>query len=88
VEPPADFSFAGLDHLQRSIEDIDDAIERNDTDTKKIKNALFRFWKDNDTTDEFAFDALKDGDAPAALDAWNRRMTTKDKTGERFRDVT
>jgi hypothetical protein len=89
VEPPVDFSFAYVDNFQRTVEDIDDAIERNDTDSEKIGNALFWFWKGYDITDEPAFDALKEGDIQAALGIWHQLIIGTKEDGNRFwREVT
>jgi hypothetical protein len=89
VELPVDFSFANLDNFQRTVEDIDDAIERNDTDPEKIENALFWFWKGNDITDESVFDLLKDGNIQTALNIWDKLITRTEEDGKRFwREVT
>jgi hypothetical protein len=83
-ELPEDYSFSTLDNLQRSVEMIDHAIERNDTNAEKIENSLFWFWRDNEITDEQAFDALKEGDIKSALDIWNNLITATKKGEDRF----
>jgi hypothetical protein len=89
IDPPVDFSFTNLDNFRRTVEDIDDAIERNDTDPEKIENALFWFWKGNDITDEPAFDALKEGNIQAALDIWDKLTTVTEDDGQCFwREIT
>jgi hypothetical protein len=82
VELPVDFSFAKLDNFQRTVEDIDNAIEKNDTDSQKIENALFWFWKGNDITDEPAFDALKEGKIETALDIWEKLISETKEDGK------
>jgi hypothetical protein len=89
VELPVDFSFAKLDDFQRTVEAIDNAIERNDTDSQKIENALFWFWKGNDITDEPAFDALKEGNIQTAFDIWEKLIIETKEGGKRiWRKIT
>ncbi|MDR0368092.1 MAG: hypothetical protein LBH82_03000 [Bacteroidales bacterium] len=86
---PEDYSFSKLDNLQRSVEMIDDAIERNDTNSEKIENSLFWFWRGNEITDEPAFDAMKEGDIESALNIWNDLIIKTKKDGCRlWREVT
>ncbi|MDR1592050.1 MAG: hypothetical protein LBS16_04100, partial [Prevotellaceae bacterium] len=84
AELPDDSSFSELDNFQRSVEMIDDAIERNNTDPEKIENALFWFWKGYEITDEPAFDALKEGDVEKAFDIWFKLVNHEDESGELF----
>jgi hypothetical protein len=88
-ELPEDYSFSKLNNLQRSVEMVDDAIERNDTNPEKIENSLFWFWRGNEITDEPAFDAMKEGDIESALDIWDNLIIETKENGNRFwREVT
>jgi hypothetical protein len=71
-ELPVDYSFSAIDNFQRTVESIDDAVERNDTDPEKIENCLFWFWRGNEITDEPAFDALKEGNVTDAIKIWQK----------------
>jgi hypothetical protein len=84
AELPDDYSFAKIDNFQRTVEMIDDAVERNNTDPQKIENALFWFWKGNEITDEPTFDALKEGDVENAFDIWFKLVNHKDENGSLF----
>jgi hypothetical protein len=89
VELPEDYSFAKIDDFQRTIENIDDAMRRNDTDQKKIENALFYFWCGNEIIDAPAFDALKEGDMKTAIEIWfNLIIATKEDDTKSWKTVT
>ena len=88
-EPPPDFSFPALGQLHRTIESVEAAASKLNLDADKMSAALFWFYKGNETTDEVAFEALKDGDVNAAKTIWeNLIFQTNDDGNTYFREVT
>lgn len=66
------FSFPNLGHLNRSIENVNNAASKLNLDKDKIAASLFWFFKGYEIIDEPAFDALKEGDLNQAIDIWKR----------------
>ncbi|MDR2382523.1 MAG: hypothetical protein LBD76_01400, partial [Prevotellaceae bacterium] len=72
-EPPQDdYSFPVLGVVNRTLEDINNAVSKLNLDSDKMNAALFWFYKGNEITDEVAFEALKDGDTNAARQIWEK----------------
>ena len=82
-KPENDFSFPAIGKFQRTLDDIDEASSKLNSDADKMSAALFWFYNGNEITDEPAFEALKKGDVATAKSIWgNLIIGTKD--GKRF----
>ena len=78
-----DFGFPdSMGKPERSNTAIDKAKSELNLDNDRVANALFWFWKNNDISDEAAFDALKDVDADTAIGIW-QKLTDKGEVTER-----
>ena len=84
-EIPKDDDFGFPDSMgkpERSNVTIDKAKSELNLDDDRIANALLWFWKNNDISDEVAFDALKDGDVNTAIGTW-QKLTDRGEVTER-----
>lgn len=78
-----DYGFPVLmGYPDRTSESVDKAKSELNLDKDKVENALFWFWKNNDISDEAAFDALKEGDTDTAIEIW-QKLTDKGEVTER-----
>ncbi|MDR1633305.1 MAG: hypothetical protein LBR97_10640, partial [Dysgonamonadaceae bacterium] len=78
-----DFGFPkAMGKPERSKASVDKARSGLNMDEDRVSNALFWFWKDNDISDEAAFDALKDQDEDTAIGIW-QKLTDKGEVTER-----
>jgi hypothetical protein len=89
-QPPQDgYSFPVFGKVNRTLEDVTDAASKLNLDSDKMNAALFWFWKDNEITDEVAFEALKDGDINAAWQIWDKLVVETEADGKRYwKEVT
>lgn len=73
-EIPEDFSFPIIGNLDRSLENINDAISKLTLNNDRVNASLFWFYNGNTITDEPMFEAMKSSldDAKEAVNAWEK----------------
>lgn len=73
-EIPEDFSFPIIGKLDRSLENISDAISKLNLNNDRVNASLFWFYNGNTITDEPMFEAMKSSkvDAKEAVNAWEK----------------
>ena len=82
-----DYGFPDvMGNPQRSNASVDKAKSELNLDKDRVANALFWFWKNNDISDEAAFDALKEGDTDTAIGIW-QKLTERGEVTERNRSA-
>ena len=80
--PQDDFSFPIFGKLNRTLEMVEYVASRLHLDSDKLNAALFWFYSGNPITDEPALEALKDFDAPTAINIWSK-MTASGKVTQK-----
>lgn len=83
-EPEDDFSFATLGNLKRTVESVNEAASKLNLDNDKLNAAIFWFFKNNEITDEPAFDALRDSDIQTAVNIWSKLTNSNEITLRNF----
>jgi len=71
-EPPEDYSFPVLGHLERTTKSVTEASANLNLDKDKLNAALFWFMNGNDITDPPALEALKSSDKELAREIWQK----------------
>lgn len=79
-EPDGDFSFPSLGKIHRTHEKVSESASKLTLDSDKMNAALFWFYKDNDITDEAAFDAMKESDINEAFTIWSKLTSNGEVT--------
>ena len=78
-----DYGFPdGMGKPERGNPSVDKAKSELNLDKDRVTNALFWFWKNNDISDDAAFDALKDLDIDTAIEIW-QKLTDRGEITER-----
>jgi hypothetical protein len=72
--------FSCLGKINRSLENIDEAVSKLNLNNDKFSAALFWFYNGNVITDEPAFEALKDSEPQVAIDIWSKLTFAGDVT--------
>lgn len=81
-EIPEDFSFPIIGNLDRSLENINDAISKLTLNNDRVNASLFWFYNGNAITDEPMFEAMKSSkdDAKEAVNAWEKLASSAEIT--------
>lgn len=81
-EIPEDFSFPIIGILDRSLENINDAISKLTLNNDRVNASLFWFYNGNAITDEPMFEAMKSSkdDAKEAVNAWEKLTSSAEIT--------
>lgn len=81
-EVPEDFSFPIIGDLNRSIENVEDAISKLNLNNDRVNASLFWFYNGNDIIDESVFDALRASkeEAKEAKERWIKLATAEEVT--------
>lgn len=81
-EIPEDFSFPIIGNLDRSLENINDAISKLTLNNDRVNASLFWFYNGNAITDEPMFEAMKSSkdDAKEADSAWEKLTSSSEIT--------
>ena len=72
ILPDEDFSFPTIGRLDRTTENIDEAVSKINLDQDKMLSSLFWFYNGNSITDEAAFEAIKDSNLKEAINIWEK----------------
>lgn len=75
--PPDNYSFPKLGKLNRTNNNVNEAISKLNLDRDRMNAALFWFQIDNIITDEPAFDLLKEGKVKLAVSIWSKLVNGK-----------
>ncbi|HSD07657.1 hypothetical protein [Flavobacterium sp.] len=81
-EVPEDFSFPIIGHLDRNIDNVNDAISKLNLNNDRVNASLFWFYNGNAITDEPMFDALKasEEEAKEAIAVWIKLVAAEEVT--------
>ena len=81
-EIPEDFSFPIIGNLDRSLENINDAISKLTLNNDRVNASLFWFYNGNAITDEPMFEAMKlsKDDTKEAVNAWEKLASSAEIT--------
>jgi hypothetical protein len=72
-----EYTFPSLGYLERSIDTIENAVNKLTLDKDRVFYAIFWFYAGDRITDEPAFSSLKFSDKKEAMDIWTKRTWNK-----------
>lgn len=70
-----DFSFEILGNIVRTEDSIENAASKLNLDSDKMDAAMFWFYNGNSSSDELAFDAIKEADLDQVINIWSKRTS-------------
>jgi len=76
IELSYDFDFPWMGHVDRSQQNVINALQRLENPLSRLKEEIFWFWADTDT-DRKALDCLVNGDRQAAHGLWKSVIDSK-----------